>query len=88
MDEIKIQLRFKSQTQFGEFNDAIYFTETEWANRVPSNIESQKNLRVSNWVNSVKNPPPIIPPTKAQLQLQADDLEKQLTDLKLKIQVM
>ena len=40
---------------------------------------------MTNWVNTVKNPPAYVEPTKTELQAQKAELETQLADVNTKL---
>lgn len=84
-DEVFVQLRFKEQTEVGEYNDALYFSEDAWAERDQGAIDDEKKNRVNSFVDAVKNPPPPHDPTLDELLLTKDDLQKQLVEVELKI---
>ena len=84
-EQIMVQVRFKEQTEVGEYNDALYFTQTEYQAKSQVEIDALKQARVSSWVNVVKNPPIPVEPTKAQLQEQKVNLESQLADINTKL---
>ncbi len=57
-DKVMIQVRFSKQTEIGEYNDALYFTQSEYQTTASADIEAAKQARADAWVNAVKNPPP------------------------------
>ena len=84
-DKIAIQVRFSKQTEIGEYNDALYYTQAEYATLAPAIIEAEKQARVDAWVNAVKNAPPPVGPTKEELQTQKSYLEEQLTEVNTRL---
>ena len=80
-----VQVRFKEQTEVGEYNDALYFTQAEYQAKSQGDIDSMKQVRVTNWVNLVKNPLAYVEPTKSELQAQKAELEAQLSDVNTKL---
>jgi hypothetical protein len=56
-----MKIDFEFQTKYGTFRDALYlqddhtFTEAE--------IQAMKDMRLSNWIYAVENPPPPTPNT-------------------------
>ncbi len=84
-DKIMIQVRFSKQTSIGEYNDALYYTQAEYASIAPAVVEAEKQARVDAWMNAVKNAPPPVEPTKEELQAQKTYLEEQLTDVNTKL---
>ena len=80
MQTVMIQVRFKEKTEHGEFNDALYYTESEYASVTQKDIDKEKKKRVDAWVDIVKNPPPYIEPTDEELIKMVMDLEKEKND--------
>ena len=48
-DVVTIQLRFAVDTALGIYQDQIYFTEDEWANRDQKIIDAQKQRLADTW---------------------------------------
>lgn len=84
-EQIMVQVRFKEQTEVGEYNDALYFTQAEYQSKAQVEIDALKQGRINNWVNAVKNPPVYVEPTKAELQEQKINLEAQLAEVNTKL---
>ena len=83
--QVRIQVLFTENTPVGQYTDAIYFTEAEYAAKSPSDIEALKQIRIDNWVRRINNPPIKKEPTKEELQLQADALQNELNQINEKI---
>jgi hypothetical protein len=81
----KIQINISQKTEFGEFNDALYYTPDEWANLTQDDIDKATQTRVDNWVNLIKNPPPPPEPTKEELEQRVADLENYKTSIDAQI---
>ncbi len=81
-DQIFIQVRFKEQTEAGEYNDALYFTQAEYATKTANDISALKTTRVNNFVTAVKNPPILPPPTVDELNKVLKSLEDQVLEIK------
>lgn len=77
--DIKIQVRFEKDG----LNDALYFTEQEWANN--PDVEKLKQERYDNWQFALKNPPVPVEPTKEELEVWKADLQKQIDEVQSKI---
>jgi len=84
-DQVMIQIRFKEKTEVGEFNDALYFDLSTYGNMTQADVDALKQARVTNWVNSVKNPPAYVEPTKTELLGQKAELETQLANVNTKL---
>ena len=57
MEQIRVQINFSQETEFGTFSDALYLSLQEYFETSPEQIEVMKQERVDNWVNLLKNPP-------------------------------
>lgn len=55
-DEVYIQLRFDIVTEYGKFSDALFYTETEYANITQDRIDADKKERISVFIDQIKNP--------------------------------
>ena len=80
-DQVFVQVRFKEQTEIGEFNDALYFSQVEYDSKTQDEINNLKQARVDNWVNSIKNAPPSVEPTNAQLEAEKAELQARIAVL-------
>ena len=85
MNQIFIQVRFSEQTKYGEYQDALYYTEDEYAKLTEEDITAAKQARIDNWIQVVENPPIVVKPTKEELQAQETELQKQLTEIQEQI---
>lgn len=84
-ETVLIQLRFKEDTVVGEYNDALYFTQEEFATTTKGDIEAMKQVRIDKWVNAVQNPPTPVEPTKEELEELEAQLLKQLEEVQAQI---
>jgi hypothetical protein len=84
-DQILVQVRFKVQTEQGEYNDALYYPLDVYQSMDKKVIEDEKAQRVSNWVQSIKNPPVQDEPTKQQLEESKAMLVEQISQLDTQI---
>ena len=84
-DQILVQIRFSVKTDQGEYQDALYYPLDVYQSMDKQVIEDEKNTRVNNWVQMVKNPPPPIEPTKEQLEESKAMLVEQLAQLDIQI---
>jgi hypothetical protein len=46
----KIQVRFREETEFGPYSDALYYTEEQWKTVTESTMQEEARIRVDNWV--------------------------------------
>jgi hypothetical protein len=84
-DQVLICVRFKEQTECGEYNDSLYYTEAEYATVKQEDIDAEKQKRIANWVHIVKNPPPYVEPSKEVLEKEKADLLKDIDIIQAKI---
>ena len=56
-DQIMVQVRFFIDSAQGRFQDALWFTQGEYAATTPDQIAAMKQARFDNWVNLITNPP-------------------------------
>lgn len=75
MNEVLIQVRFIEETEFGQYQDALYYSFDEWGKISDKDIEQAKIERINNWVDMIKNPPPLPEPTKEELEISLINLE-------------
>lgn len=55
MEQVRIQVLFTEKTAHGDFTDALYFTEEEYASKTREEIDLQKAIRVKNYVSNIDN---------------------------------
>ena len=84
--EVKVQVKFKEQTEVGEYSDAIYYTMEEWKKVKQSDIDVEKTKRKNNYIEKVKAPIPVYVPTQEELDEQIRLLEQQKYELETKLQ--
>ncbi len=83
--DINVQVRIHKQTELGEFNDAVYYSLSDWSQLSQKALDAAVQERADAWVDKVKNAPTPLPLTKQQLQAQAAELQAQLIDVTAKI---
>lgn len=81
-----IQIRFKEQTEYGEYNDCLYFTEKEYAEKTEQELDFLMNERVNNWIKIITEKPVLTEETKTEetkeeIQVQIDGLNIQIANL-------
>ena len=84
-DTVMIQVRFSKPTQYGSYEDALYFSLSEYATKSPADIDALKQARVDNYINAVKNPPAPVQLTKADIQAQIDATSAQIVDMQSQV---
>jgi len=84
-EEVFVQVRFKEKVdvkgQMIEYSDALYFLPEDYEKLDQKDIDSLKQGRIDNWKYQIENPPPVVEPTKAELQAQLISIEDQKTSL-------
>lgn len=85
MDEIFIQIRFSKETEFGEFNEALYYSLDDYASLNQKDIEIAKQERVDGWIENLRNPPPVPEATKEDILTQLDVLEAEKAELHVQL---
>ena len=87
MADIKtfIQIRFKEKTQFGEFNDSIYYTEEAYKGVKQKDIDDEIARRVDNWLTVRQTPPVPIEVTKEELEEKVRMIEATLEENKQRL---
>lgn len=83
--QIFIQVRYSEATEVGEFNDALYYTEAHYAVLTQKDIDNEKAIRKAAWVDAVKNPPPPVAPTRAELEKLISDIDTQRAEYQAKL---
>lgn len=78
-----IQVRFSEQTEIGEFNDALYFTEEEFAGLKPEDIEIAAKSRVANWTEAVAAASKVVAvePTVEELEAEVAQVQMEIDRL-------
>ena len=79
-DEIRVQIKFKENTKYGIFTDALYFTQAEFDALTIDDLKVKKKEHTDKWVyfvetESKKESPP---PTEEELLAQQAELQAQL----------
>lgn len=77
----KYQVLVKQTVNGNEYNDAIYYTPTEWANIKQADVNAEIQKRVTNYTNAINNPAPVVEATKVELQAQKLQLQDQIAQL-------
>jgi hypothetical protein len=55
INSIKIQVNFSQNTEFGIYQDALYFSQEDFANLTEEQLLVLQNERVNNWVQIIKD---------------------------------
>ena len=84
-DIIMRAIKFKVQTDHGEYNDCLWYTESEYLALKQGDIETEKQKRVDNWIQIVTNPLAYVEPTKEEPEEQKADLLEDLSAIQTQI---
>jgi hypothetical protein len=92
MDKVKIAIQIREDVEFGigdirQYNDTLYYTEAEYAALKEGDVEKEKQRRITNWVNHVKDASTRVPaePTKEEYEAMLAQQEEQVEELKSKM---
>lgn len=84
--EVDIRWRFSYATLQGVFNDALYFTPDEYQNLIVGDILAMQRDRRDAWLEALRQARiNARAATRAELQAQRVQLQKQLDDLDAEI---
>lgn len=83
MEEVKIRFLFREETPYGVFQDAIYFTQAEFAAIPRVELDALKLARKNAWLAIVSVSQPKA--TKEQLEEELAQKEIDLQELKDRI---
>lgn len=78
--ESRVQILIHANTPDGQFNDAIYVSQSDYEKLTPEDIDKQVKARVDTWIAFVKeqsSKPPVVP-TKEELKESATAQVEQL----------
>lgn len=81
MIEKKIVILIHENTKYGEFHDAIYFTEDEHAALSEKEIESLVAARVDTHIQSIEIKAPVVFETKEVLEARKVELQSEISDI-------
>jgi len=81
--EKMIQIIFKSDTEHGRFQDALWFTESEYNATTQEAINIKKQERIDKWIAVVTAPVVELTAIEktAQIQSEIDNLTSRITEL-------
>lgn len=71
MYQLRYQILIKEQTDYGEFQDAIYYDERPNEDVILIDVQE----RVDKWISELENPPVVAEPTKEELIKQKAEIE-------------
>lgn len=80
-----VQVRISKQTEFGQYNDAIYLSASEYQAMTQAQIDAMVNERVNSWVLTVQSPSVAVEPTADELINEAAQLQSRLGVLQQKM---
>ncbi len=84
-DDVRVQYRIQRTHNGIAFNDALYFTESEYANLQKDEAQSMADGRFDAWVQTIENPPVPPEPSKEDLERQQKEIEDYKAELERQI---
>ena len=78
---IKIQVNFQADTEFGSFSDALYFSQSEYEALTEEQLTAMQNERIANFVQSIKDSQVVVEPTDEELLAEKVTIEQQIAQL-------
>lgn len=83
----RIQVLISEDTELGKYQDALYFSPSEYEALKDEEVAQMSASRAQKWVNSVKlaSSQERPEPSKEELQAQADELAAQLSEVQGKL---
>jgi len=70
---------------FKEYNGCLSFSPEEYDKLAEKDISDAKTIIIDKWVYDVKNPPPYVEPTKAQLEAEKEQKLQEIASLDTRI---
>ena len=67
-EKIMVQVRFVVDTPHGQYSDCLYFSQDDYAKLSKKDLAKKEGERVSNWLDLINNPAPIVEPSLEQEQ--------------------
>lgn len=77
--DAKIQVFFSVPTEYGTYQDTLYYTQDQWALLSEQDLDVAKQQRVDAWVAGFTGPGPD-PITPEQAQAEVDRLKQELAN--------
>ncbi len=74
LENAQIIYRVKSDTAYGAFSDALYFSLPEWESLSEDDLNKQVQTRIDNWIAAVTTP--FDPPKPTEEELSAAAAER------------
>ena len=86
-DQVKVQVVIEDTVNGVSYRDAIYFPDmaTYEAKVADGSFATERQARITNFDNAMKNPVPYVPPTKEQLIAEKVDLQSRIAVLDAEI---
>ena len=87
--QVLVQVRYAVDTPYGQYQDALYYTEAEYPSVDQKAIDTEKQARVDAWVQAILNPVPPAPETVDSLTKQIAEIDQLLViDLPIQKQLL
>lgn len=55
MDQVFVQIRFSTATPYGDYQDALYYSMTEYNAMSQAQIDTAKETRVNNFISLIED---------------------------------
>lgn len=70
--QVRIQVIFRRETSYAIYQDALWFTQEEYAATTQEDIDKMKQERVDKWLEIMANPPPELTKEEKLAQIQSE----------------
>lgn len=80
-----VRVKFHRDTIYGRFQDALYFTVSDFDLLTDQQVNQQKNARRDAWIAAIEAQLNAPPPTKQQLKDEKDGLLEQKAVIQARI---
>ena len=52
--DIKVQVNFTEQTEYGEYSDSLYYTLDEYSLKTEADVLQDKQARLDSWLEKMR----------------------------------
>jgi len=80
-NQIRIQVLVDEQTKWGNYRDALYYTQEQYFSLSQEDIDKEVFSRIARWGDSIDNPPIQLEPTEEELLAQKQIIQDQIDQL-------
>lgn len=86
ISETFIQVRFNEDTKYGNYSDALYFTQDQYALLTPEDINALAQARVDAWADFMSQPVLAHAETLEELKEISLNVEEQISSFQIQLQ--